>query len=86
MHVRNIVRIVPSTDNNAANEAHEMKISDELFDEAFRAAQADELAGFCVACGEQFDGLLEPDARNVHCESCGEDQVFGAEEIMLMGA
>ena len=63
-----------------------MKISDELFDEAFRAAQADELAGFCVACGAQHDGLVDPDARNMHCESCGEDQVFGAEEIVLMGA
>lgn len=63
-----------------------MKISNDLLDEALRSAQADELAGFCVACGEQHDGLLEPDARNVHCEICGEDQVFGAEEIVLMGA
>lgn len=79
------MRIVLPTHSNTANEAHEMKVSDELFDEAFRAAKADELAGFCVACGEQHDGLLEPDARNVHCENCGQDQVFGAEEIVLMG-
>ena len=38
--------------------------------------------GFCKACGEEADGC-EPDARNYTCEYCGEDQVFGAEEMLF---
>lgn len=41
--------------------------------------------GFCIACGEQADGV-EPDARNYECEACGERQVYGAEELLMMGA
>jgi hypothetical protein len=40
--------------------------------------------GFCIACGEEAFGV-EPDARNYSCEACGEPQVFGAEELLLMG-
>ena len=40
--------------------------------------------GFCVACGEYHDGC-EPDARNYHCEACGQNKVFGAQEILIMG-
>ena len=36
----------------------------------------------CLICGEEADGC-EPDARNYKCESCGAEQVFGAEEIIL---
>jgi hypothetical protein len=39
--------------------------------------------GFCVACGADAMGV-EPDARNYECESCGERQVFGAEELLLL--
>jgi hypothetical protein len=39
--------------------------------------------GFCLACGERQDGC-EPDARNYECEICGEHQVFGAEEILMI--
>ena len=39
--------------------------------------------GFCLACGEDADSC-EPDARNYRCECCGEEQVFGAEEVMIM--
>ena len=38
--------------------------------------------GFCLACGQEADGC-EPDARGYECESCGEAQVYGAEEILL---
>ena len=41
-------------------------------------------AGYCVACGEMRDGC-EPDACEYECEACGQNQVYGAEEIMLMG-
>jgi len=41
--------------------------------------------GFCLACGEEQGGC-EPDARYYECEGCGERQVFGAEEVLLMVA
>ncbi|HMD61047.1 MAG TPA: hypothetical protein VKG78_06430 [Opitutaceae bacterium] len=41
--------------------------------------------GFCTRCGAEADGV-EPDARNYPCESCGEDGVHGAEELLLMMA
>lgn len=40
--------------------------------------------GACLACGEIHHGI-EPDARNYECEVCGENQVFGLEELLLMG-
>ena len=39
--------------------------------------------GFCLACGEKAYGC-EPDARGYHCECCDADQVYGAEEVMIM--
>lgn len=41
--------------------------------------------GFCLACGEPANGC-EPDARKYTCETCGANAVYGAEEILLMGA
>ena len=41
--------------------------------------------GRCLACGAEADGC-EPDARNYECEECGERQVFGLEECLMMGA
>jgi hypothetical protein len=38
--------------------------------------------GFCLNCGTDVDGV-EPDACNYTCESCGAEQVFGAEELLL---
>jgi len=40
--------------------------------------------GFCIKCGAEADGV-EPDACNYPCEACGENQVFGASEIAIMG-
>lgn len=40
--------------------------------------------GFCISCGAYHDGC-EPDARNYPCDECGENQVFGAQEILIMG-
>jgi hypothetical protein len=49
----------------------------------------DELAeldttGFCVACGAEVLGV-EPDARQDACEGCGEETVYGVEELLVMG-
>jgi hypothetical protein len=50
--------------------------------EVMDAATRGDGTGFCVACGAETDGC-EPDARNYPCENCGQDQVFGAEEILI---
>jgi hypothetical protein len=42
------------------------------------------MEGFCLACGASREDC-EPDARNYHCDSCGKNLVYGAEEIMLRG-
>lgn len=55
------------------------------FDAVFEAARRDDGTGFCLACGEEASGV-EPDARGYACEFCGEKDVYGAEEILLMGA
>jgi len=39
--------------------------------------------GFCIACGEDADGV-EPDARRYECDCCGERGVYGAEELLMM--
>lgn len=58
-------------------------------DKVMEAAQAEmfglENPGFCIACGNGQDGC-EPDARNYECEACGELQVYGAAELLLMMA
>ena len=38
--------------------------------------------GFCILCGCESEGV-EPDARNYTCESCGAQQIFGAEELLM---
>jgi hypothetical protein len=38
--------------------------------------------GFCIDCGKEAEGC-EPDARRLTCESCGEDKVYGAQEILF---
>jgi hypothetical protein len=59
-------------------------ITAELISEACeRSMSSLDSPGFCVGCGAEHDGF-EPDARNCECESCGELNVFGAEELALM--
>jgi hypothetical protein len=55
------------------------------FEQLEEAMSSDESIGFCLACGEETDGVGF-DARKYKCEFCGERQVFGAEELMIMGA
>lgn len=38
--------------------------------------------GICLRCGEDADGC-EPDAERIVCEVCGEDEVYGAEAILV---
>lgn len=53
-------------------------------EEVMAAAESDEYIGFCRACGNS-QGECEPDARKRTCEACGAAEVYGAEEIILMG-
>lgn len=39
--------------------------------------------GFCLACGNTQPA--EPDARRYRCDACGQEKVYGAGELMLMG-
>ena len=49
------------------------------------AAQSsgDAYVGFCRSCGAQHDEI-EPDVHVSECEECGELQVTGVEEIIIM--
>jgi formylmethanofuran dehydrogenase subunit E len=44
----------------------------------------DDMIGICLNCGEEHGEPLEPDARKVLCDNCGEEKVYGAEEILFM--
>jgi len=54
-----------------------------LLNLAIAAMEADECLGYCKACGAEASEV-EPDAREYKCEECGECQVYGAEELVLM--
>lgn len=47
-----------------------------------RAIESGDSVGFCKACGEEAYGI-EPDARGYTCESCGQPEVYGAEECLI---
>jgi predicted RNA-binding Zn-ribbon protein involved in translation (DUF1610 family) len=41
-------------------------------------------AGFCIACGQE-EHNIEPDAEKYRCSDCGKKQVYGAEQLLLLG-
>lgn len=44
----------------------------------------DKLVGFCLFCGHLQDNV-DPDGRDIPCEECGHPEVFGVEELLVMG-
>jgi DNA-directed RNA polymerase subunit RPC12/RpoP len=48
------------------------------------AIENDSNSGWCIKCGANADGI-EPDASKYACADCGARQVYGAEQLMLMG-
>lgn len=54
-------------------------------DEVMTAVESDENIGYCLDCGEEHSEI-EPDARCYECNACGAPRVYGAEEILIMGA
>lgn len=60
-----------------------MKKVNVSLDRVISAVEADENLGFCLSCGkEAYD--VEPDARDLKCDFCGESDVYGAEECLVM--
>jgi DNA-directed RNA polymerase subunit RPC12/RpoP len=55
-----------------------------LWDREFEKLAWESTEGFCVHCGAQASGV-EPDARRYKCEDCGENRVYGLEELLLRG-
>ena len=53
-------------------------------DAILAAVEQDDMTGFCIACGEE-SGPVEPDAEKYECEYCGEREVYGAEQLLLLG-
>lgn len=41
--------------------------------------------GGCLGCGEIQYGGVEPDARKYECGKCEENQVYGLEQLLIMG-
>lgn len=56
----------------------------ERVEKAVRKAQrsVDYFPGFCKNCGKAANNC-EPDARNYYCERCKQNEVFGAEELLM---
>lgn len=44
----------------------------------------DRTTGRCLSCRAEAFGV-EPDADGYECEACGEHNVYGLEELLLMG-
>ena len=66
-------------------EAAMIKVHESItFDRIEAVLENDENVGFCIYCGEEHS-CIEPDARKYLCESCGEEAVFGAEQILVEG-
>jgi hypothetical protein len=41
--------------------------------------------GVCTSCGEMTAEVVERDAKNLPCEHCNENAVYGASEMVFMG-
>ena len=40
---------------------------------------------YCIECHEPACDYLEPDTQNALCEHCGASEVFGLEQLLIMG-
>jgi len=64
---------------------HKSVTADRIIEACERRNSSLDNPGICLACGADADGC-EPDARKYECEACGEKQVYGAEELVMMVA
>jgi hypothetical protein len=61
---------------------HPSITQDRIVDAVERRMTTLDNPGLCLSCGLEQGGC-EPDARKYLCESCGESQVYGADELLL---
>ena len=66
-------------------EDHNPINQDDLLEAIKSSTFGDEFVGFCISCGSQHYDGIEPDARNYPCDNCDRPQVFGAQELLIMG-
>lgn len=52
-------------------------------DRACELAEEDMSLGICIECGTEAEGV-EPDAERYHCDECGANKVYGAEQLVIM--
>jgi hypothetical protein len=52
-------------------------------DQILTAVESGEYIGICITCGFEQEGV-EPDARKYTCDDCGQPEVYGAEELLMM--
>ena len=52
-------------------------------EQVMQAIAADNYIGFCRECGEEQE-KCEPDLQREKCRSCGNFEVYGAEEMLIM--
>ena len=60
-------------------------MSKPTIEQVMEAVERDDNTGICLACSAEQSGC-EPDARKYECEGCGENKVYGAEELLMMMA
>jgi len=65
--------------NKKVNDIIGQMVDDDTF-----ASNSEDNMGFCTACAAEAYNV-EPDAREYKCESCGENKVYGLEELLIMG-
>lgn len=69
-----------------SNRAHVKLHKSITIDRIMAAIESDQTnldsPGFCVRCGADAEGV-EPDARRYECDQCGENGVYGAEELLM---
>lgn len=61
---------------------HKSLSDDVIMDACERRAMTLDNPGFCLICGSEAGGV-EPDAENYTCESCGAEQVFGSDQLLI---
>ncbi len=61
---------------------HASVTADRIADAVERGSRTLDNPGFCLCCGAEAEGV-EPDARKYKCESCGENGVYGAEDLLI---
>ncbi len=61
---------------------HASLTPDVIEDAAGQCIFGDGMIGFCIDCGAEH--YCEPDTERYHCDECNADQVYGAEQLLLM--